>query len=84
MSGALMAMEPAPRDRRDSGRLERRSFPPHQLVLLLFVRGLDCLNGTPLIDLKPDRTVFKPIAPPQPGDFQTDENAPPTHCPREV
>src|SRR5690606_11055903 len=35
----------------------------------LFVRGLDCLDGTPLIDLKPDRTLFKPIAPPQPGDF---------------
>ena len=37
----------------------------------LLVRGLDCLDGTPLIDLKPDRTLFKPIAPPQPGDFQT-------------
>lgn len=37
----------------------------------LFVRGLDCLDGTPLIDLKPDRTLFKPIAPPQPGDFET-------------
>ena len=36
----------------------------------LFVRGLDCLDGTPLIDLKPDRTLFKPIAPPQPGDFE--------------
>ncbi len=39
--------------------------------LVLQVRGLDCLNGTPLIDLKPDRTLFTPIAPPQPGDFQT-------------
>ncbi len=38
---------------------------------VLLVRGLDCLDGTPLIDLKPDRTLFKPIAPPQPGDFQT-------------
>lgn len=37
----------------------------------LFVRGLDCLDGTPLLDLKPDRTLFKPIAPPQPGDFET-------------
>ena len=37
----------------------------------LFVRGLDCLDGTPLIDLKPDRTLFKPIAPPQPGDLET-------------
>jgi tRNA-Thr(GGU) m(6)t(6)A37 methyltransferase TsaA len=38
---------------------------------ILFVRGMDCLNGTPLIDLKPDRTLFKPLAPAQVGDFQT-------------
>jgi len=37
----------------------------------VFVRGLDCLDGTPLLDLKPDRTLFTPIAPPQAGDFQT-------------
>ncbi|HWA79589.1 MAG TPA: SAM-dependent methyltransferase [Acetobacteraceae bacterium] len=37
----------------------------------VFVRGLDCLDGTPLLDLKPDRTLFTPIAPPQPGDFET-------------
>ena len=36
----------------------------------LEVRGLDCLDGTPLIDLKPDRCQFTPLAPPQPGDFQ--------------
>lgn len=36
----------------------------------LLVRGLDCLDGTPLLDIKPDRTMFKPIAPPQAGDFQ--------------
>lgn len=36
----------------------------------LVVRGLDCLDGTPLIDLKPDRTDFVPVAPPTPGDFQ--------------
>jgi tRNA (adenine37-N6)-methyltransferase len=36
----------------------------------LLVRGLDCLDGTPLLDLKPDRTLFTPIAPPQEGDFQ--------------
>ena len=48
-----------------------------QLVVLVgveggdvFVRGLDCLDGTPLIDLKPDRTLFKPLAPAQAGDFQ--------------
>lgn len=37
---------------------------------VLLVRGMDCLDGTPLLDLKPDRTLFTPIAPPQPGDFQ--------------
>lgn len=36
------------------------------------VRGLDCLDGTPLLDLKPDRSLFTPIARPQPGDFETD------------
>lgn len=25
---------------------------------VLFVRGLDCLDGTPLLDLKPDRCAF--------------------------
>jgi tRNA-Thr(GGU) m(6)t(6)A37 methyltransferase TsaA len=38
---------------------------------MLLVRGMDCLDGTPLLDLKPDRTLFTPIAPPQAGDFQT-------------
>jgi tRNA-Thr(GGU) m(6)t(6)A37 methyltransferase TsaA len=36
----------------------------------LWVRGLDCLDGTPLIDLKPDRSAFTPLAPPTPGDAQ--------------
>ncbi len=36
----------------------------------VLVRGLDCLDGTPLLDLKPDRAGFTPIAPPQPGDFE--------------
>jgi tRNA-Thr(GGU) m(6)t(6)A37 methyltransferase TsaA len=36
----------------------------------LFVRGLDCLDGTPLLDIKPDRALFVPLAPPQKGDFQ--------------
>ncbi|MBL26067.1 MAG: tRNA (N6-threonylcarbamoyladenosine(37)-N6)-methyltransferase TrmO [Rhodospirillaceae bacterium] len=36
---------------------------------VLRVRGLDCLDGTPLIDIKPDRTLFVPIAAPTPGDF---------------
>jgi len=34
------------------------------------VRGLDCLDGTPLLDVKPDCTLFKPLAPAQGGDFQ--------------
>jgi tRNA (adenine37-N6)-methyltransferase len=36
----------------------------------VYVRGLDCIDDTPLLDLKPDRTLFTPIAPPQAGDFQ--------------
>jgi len=39
----------------------------------LFVRGLDCLDGTPLVDLKPDRCAFTPLAPRQPGDDQVGE-----------
>jgi len=31
----------------------------------LSVRGLDCLDGTPLIDLKPDKCEFSPQAPPK-------------------
>lgn len=38
---------------------------------VLEVAGLDCLDGTPLIDLKPDRGLFRPLAPPQKGDFET-------------
>lgn len=36
----------------------------------LLVRGLDCLDDTPLLDLKPDRTLFTPVAAPRPADFQ--------------
>lgn len=32
------------------------------------VRGLDCLDGTPLIDIKPDRCAFSPKAPEKAGD----------------
>lgn len=32
------------------------------------VRGLDCLDGTPLIDIKPDRCAFSPHAPKEPTD----------------
>ena len=37
----------------------------------VLVRGLDCLDQTPLLDIKPDRCEFTPLAPPQPGDVQT-------------
>ena len=36
----------------------------------LYVVGLDCLDGTPLLDLKPDRSLFTPLAAPQRGDYQ--------------
>jgi tRNA-Thr(GGU) m(6)t(6)A37 methyltransferase TsaA len=39
----------------------------------VLVQGLDCLDGTPLVDLKPDRCQFTPLAPPQPGDFEVKE-----------
>jgi tRNA-Thr(GGU) m(6)t(6)A37 methyltransferase TsaA len=38
----------------------------------ILVRGLDCLDGTPLLDIKPDRCEFSPLSAPQPGDFQTE------------
>jgi tRNA-Thr(GGU) m(6)t(6)A37 methyltransferase TsaA len=41
---------------------------------IVSVRGLDCLDGTPLLDLKPDRCDFTPLAPPQKGDFQTSDD----------
>ncbi|SDO88936.1 tRNA-Thr(GGU) m(6)t(6)A37 methyltransferase TsaA [Filomicrobium insigne] len=37
----------------------------------VFVQSLDCLDGTPLLDLKPDRDLFTPIAPRQTGDDET-------------
>jgi tRNA (adenine37-N6)-methyltransferase len=40
---------------------------------IVLVRGLDCVDGTPLLDVKPDRALFTPIAPPQKGDFQVGE-----------
>jgi tRNA-Thr(GGU) m(6)t(6)A37 methyltransferase TsaA len=39
---------------------------------IVLVRGLDCLDETPLLDLKPDRCQFTPLAPPQAGDFETE------------
>ena len=32
---------------------------------VILVRGLDCLDETPLLDVKPDRCEFTPLAPPQ-------------------
>jgi tRNA (Thr-GGU) A37 N-methylase len=29
---------------------------------MVLVRGLDCLDGTPLVDLKPDRWLYTPLA----------------------
>jgi tRNA-Thr(GGU) m(6)t(6)A37 methyltransferase TsaA len=38
----------------------------------LLVRGLDCLDETPLIDLKPDRCEFSPLAAQKVGDNETE------------
>ena len=37
---------------------------------IVSVEGLNCLDGTPLLDIKPDRAAFTPVAPPQPGVFE--------------
>lgn len=42
-------------------RLVRRDGP------VLIVRGLDCLDGTPLLDVKPDRCGWTPQVPAKPG-----------------
>jgi tRNA (Thr-GGU) A37 N-methylase len=39
---------------------------------VILVRGLDCLDETPLLDIKPDRCEFTPLAPPQAGDLETE------------
>ena len=38
---------------------------------IVLVQGTECLDGTPLLDIKPNRTLFTPIAPAQADDFQT-------------
>jgi tRNA-Thr(GGU) m(6)t(6)A37 methyltransferase TsaA len=38
----------------------------------VFVRGLDCLDETPLIDLKPDRCEFSPLAQQRAGDSESE------------
>jgi tRNA (adenine37-N6)-methyltransferase len=35
----------------------------------LIVRGLDCVDGTALLDLKPDRCGYSPVAPPTAGEL---------------
>ena len=47
------------------------------------MRGLDCLDGTPLIDIKPDRSLFTPLAPPTSGRFRRGRpmiTVQPPHC----
>jgi tRNA (adenine37-N6)-methyltransferase len=34
---------------------------------VLVVRGLDCIDGTPLVDLKPDSCAYTPLAPAKAG-----------------
>ncbi|CAN1522638.1 COG1720 Uncharacterized conserved protein [Rhabdaerophilaceae bacterium] len=41
----------------------------------LLVRGLDCVDGTPLLDLKPDRCSYSPPAPPNPGEWREETAA---------
>ncbi len=41
----------------------------------VLVRGLDCLDGTPLVDLKPDRCLYTPLATPQKGDFDVEKTS---------
>jgi tRNA (Thr-GGU) A37 N-methylase len=38
--------------------------------LVLTVRGLDCLDGTPLIDIKPERCAYTPLAPHKDADHR--------------
>lgn len=38
----------------------------------VFVRGLDCLDETPLLDIKPDRCEFSPLAAGKVGEGETE------------
>jgi tRNA-Thr(GGU) m(6)t(6)A37 methyltransferase TsaA len=38
----------------------------------VFVRGLDCLDETPLLDIKPDRCEFSPLAAGKVGDVEAE------------
>ena len=35
---------------------------------VLHVRGLDCIDGTPLLDIKPERCAYTPLAPEKAAD----------------
>jgi tRNA-Thr(GGU) m(6)t(6)A37 methyltransferase TsaA len=37
---------------------------------IVFVRGLDCLDETPLLDIKPDRCEFSPLTAQKTGDVE--------------
>lgn len=37
------------------------TMPPSVEGVTLLVRGLDCLDGTPLLDLKPDRSFLASV-----------------------
>ena len=41
----------------------------------LLVRGLDCIDGTPLLDIKPDRCAYTPPAAARPGKADVDGGA---------
>ena len=38
----------------------------------VFVRGLDCLDETPLLDIKPDRCEFSPLSAQKTGDVEAE------------
>ncbi len=38
----------------------------------ILVRGLDCIDGTPLLDIKPDRCAYSPPATSRPGKIVQD------------
>lgn len=42
---------------------------------VLLVRGLDCVDGTPLLDVKPDRCSYSPPAPPNPEEWRAESRA---------
>jgi tRNA-Thr(GGU) m(6)t(6)A37 methyltransferase TsaA len=39
---------------------------------IVFVRGLDCLDETPLLDIKPDRCEFSPLSAQKAGDVEAE------------